>query len=455
MAEAVGATPQPVNPTMADAGRQKGILRRALRNTGLLLSGKVGSALMQLATLALAARGLGLVEFGLLSMLLAQVQLLTGLAAFQSNQATVRYGVRHIETGNAAAFQALAKAGTLLDLGAALVAMIAALALAPVLGDYLHWDARVIFAAQLIAPYSFANAISTPRGMLRIFGRFDLITKQMLITPALGLVGVLAAFLLHASLEAYLLAWLVSGLIGGAAGLWLGWREAARRGLLTGINGSLRGLSRENEGIWYFSLITNLYSSVSLIPGHLSTFLVGAVLGPAEAGLFKVAREVGAALSRPVLLLNQTVYPDVARLVVAREWDRLKRVFVRAGALAVAVNGAATLLIVLVGKWLILSLFGPAYLPGLPVLIMISAATTLSVSMFATEPVMHGLGRPTRPLVIAVLANLAFLALLLWRLPLDGLIGAGWAYVVSSLITTVLSFALVWTTWKSLQRSAP
>jgi len=169
-----------------------------------------------------------------------------------------------------------------------------------------------------------------------------------------------------------------------------------------------------------------------------------------------VAREIGAALSRPVLLLNQTVYPDVARFVVAREWARLKRLYVRAGMLAVAVNGAATLLIVLMGKWLIFSLFGPAYLAGLPVLIMISVATTISVSVFATEPVMHALGRPTPPLVIAVAANLVFLALLLWRVPLDGLVGAGWAYLAAGLITTVLSIALVWVTWKSLaDRDAP
>lgn len=435
---------------MPDVKRPAGVLRRALRNTGMLLSGKVGSAVMQLATLALAARGLGLAEFGLLSMLLAQVQLLTGLAAFQSNQATVRYGVRHIETGNAAAFQALAKAGTLLDLGAALLAMLAAMVLAPIVGAHLNWDARVVLAAQLIAPYSFANAISTPRGMLRVFGRFDLITKQMLITPALGLAGVFVAFVLDAPLEAYLAVWLAAGLAGGAVGGWLGWREAGKRGLLVGMNGSMRGLSRDNPGIWLFSVITNLNSSVTLIPGHLSIFLVGALLSPAEAGLFKVAREIGAALSRPVLLLNQTVYPDVARFVVAREWARLKRLFVRAGMLAVAVNGAATLLILLVGKWLILSLFGPAYLAGLPVLIMISMATTISVSVFATEPTMHALGRPTQPLVIAIIANLAFLALLLWRVPLDGLVGAGWAYLAAGVITTVLSIALIGVTWKSL-----
>ena len=119
---------------MMSARREKGpsgILRRALANAGLLLTGKVAAGVMQLATFALAARGLGLVEFGLFSMLLAQIQLLTGLAAFQSNQAVIRYGVDHLRDGNVAAFQSLVKAGTILDFGAALIAMMAALLLAP------------------------------------------------------------------------------------------------------------------------------------------------------------------------------------------------------------------------------------------------------------------------------------------------------------------------------------
>ena len=436
-------------PTLTPVKRPGGILRRALGNAGLLLGGKAGGALMQLAALALAAHGLGVVEFGYFSMLLALVQLLAGLAAFQSSSATVRYGVHHVESGNVGAFQSLIKAGTLLDVSAAAAATLATIVLAPAIGRHLAWEPRIVTAAQWIAPLAFANAIATSRGMLRLFGRFDLLARQLLVTPAARLAGIAVAFAAGASLPGYLMAWLVAGLLGAAVGAWFAWREAGRRDLLAGISGSLKGLSRENEGIWKFMMITNLNSSVGLIPGHLSTFLVGAMLGPAEAGLFKVAREVGAALARPVDLLNQSVYPDIARLVVSREWARLKRTIFRAGLIATVVSGAATLLMLAVGHLLIAAVFGAEFLPGLPVLILISVATTLSVSVFAAEPMMNALGRPGGPLITSLIANLAFLALLLWRLPRDGLIGAGWAYVAAAAITTVLSCALGWATWKA------
>ena len=65
--------------------KPRGVLRRALKNAWLLSGGKLMAGLMQLATFALAARGLGLSYFGLFSMLLAQVQIVIELASTASS----------------------------------------------------------------------------------------------------------------------------------------------------------------------------------------------------------------------------------------------------------------------------------------------------------------------------------------------------------------------------------
>ena len=61
---------------------------------------------VQLATFAIAARALGISEFGYFSVMLAQIQLLITVATFQSNQAIVRYGVIHLGNDDRPAFQA-------------------------------------------------------------------------------------------------------------------------------------------------------------------------------------------------------------------------------------------------------------------------------------------------------------------------------------------------------------
>jgi O-antigen/teichoic acid export membrane protein len=409
---------------------QSGILRRAMGNAGMLLSGKATAGVMQLGTFALAARGLGITDFGFFSILIAQVMLLTGLAAFDSNQAIIRYGVHHLGSHNAQGFQALIKAGTLLDMGAATLATLAAVILAPVVGRQLGWSEQIIFYAQIIAPLAYGNAISTPKGMLRLFGRFDLLTGHAVVTPAARLVGTAAACAMGASLGRYLMVWLAAGWIGAAVAIWLAWREAQRRDLLHGLKPSLTGLARENAGVWRFSIFSNLHYSIALIPTQLSTLLVGAILGPAAAGLFKVAREVGTGLMKPVELVNQALYPDLARLVATQHWSRLGRAAVRAGLIAGGVGLVVTLLVLLMGRPLLMAVFGKEFGDAAPLLALLSCATMVRVLAFAADPIMYALDRPSAPLSIAIVTNLIFVAMLVWRLPVDGLIGAGWSYLV-------------------------
>jgi len=424
---------------MTEASSSRGVLRRALQNAGLLLTGKAAAGFFQLCSFALAARGLGLAEFGNFSIVLAQVQLLTGIAAFQSSQAVVRYGVVHLKSGNRRAFQAMVKAGTLLDLGAALIAMMATIAVAPLIGSRMGWDSELIRMAQIVSLLALTNAIATPKGMLRLFGRFDLLTQHSVVTPLARMVGVAACFAAGSSLWAYLAVWIAGGLLGAIVAVWLGWREARRRGLLEGMDASVRHISRDNHGIWGFSIVANLHSSLALIPTHLATLLVGAFLSPAAAGLYKIAQEVGAGLAKPVELLNQSVYPDVARLVSGGEWRRLTRTVIHAGLIAAGASGLITLLMTVAGRPVVAAVFGADYLAALPVMLLILAAITIGVLVFAVDAALYGLGRPSRSLLITLVANVVFAGTLVWRLPIDGVIGAGWAYLAASVVTLALS----------------
>ncbi len=425
-------------------GPSGGILRRAVRNAGMLLGGKSIAGAMQLGTFALAARGLGVHDFGIFSVVAAQVMLLTGLAAFDSNQAVIRYGVPHLHAEDRAGLQALFKAGTLLDIGAATFAALAAVALSPVLGHRLAWGPHLVLLAQLTAPLSYANAISTQKGVLRLLGRFDLLTTHAVVTPGLRLCFFAGLWATHATLGWYIAAWLIAGWAGAAVAFWFAWREARRRGLLAGMDASLGGLARANVGVWRFSILSNLNSSVQLIPTYLSILLVAWLLGPAAAGVFRVAREVGTGMLKPVDLVNQALYPDMTRLVAVRNWGRLIRAAVRAGLAAAATGAALTLLILLAGEQIVRLVFGPAFLAAIPILIAIGIATTIRVLAFAADPMMYALGRPEVPLLLSVTSAALFVAIMLWRLPLDGLPGAGWAFIGMGVLGSILSALAAW-----------
>ena len=94
----------------------------------------------------------------------------------------------------------------------------------------------------------------------------------------------------------------------------LGCRELARQGLLRGMDWSVAGLAAPHPGLWRFVWTANLYTSLSAASGHLITLLVGWLLGPTAAGLFKIASQFASVLVVPGTLLKRTIYPELAKL---------------------------------------------------------------------------------------------------------------------------------------------
>jgi O-antigen/teichoic acid export membrane protein len=167
--------------------------------------------------------------------------------------------------------------------------------------------------------------------------------------------------------------------------------------------------------------------------------LVASLLGPAAAGIFRIAREVGTGMIKPADLVAQALYPDMARLVAARNWRRLKRAAVGAGLAAAATGAAVTLLIVIAGDALVNLIFGHDFVPAVPILIAMALATSIRMLAFAADPVMYALGRPSVPLAVSTASAGLFVAIMVWRLPIDGLTGAGWAFLAMGVLGCLLS----------------
>jgi O-antigen/teichoic acid export membrane protein len=142
---------------------------------------------------------------------------------------------------------------------------------------------------------------------------------------------------------------------------------------------------------------------------------------------------------KPVDLVAQALYPDMARLVAARNWRRLTRSAVGAGLAAGATGIAVTLLILVAGDALVQLIFGRDFIPAVPILIAMGLATSIRMLAFAADPVMYALGRPAVPLAVSTASAGLFVAIMVWRLPLDGLAGAGWAFLAMGVLGCLLS----------------
>jgi O-antigen/teichoic acid export membrane protein len=405
----------------------------------MLLTGKAAAGLMQLATFAIAARSLGLTEFGTLSVMLAGMQLLIVLATFQSNQAIVRYGVLHLNSGDRQAFQTLIKLGMLLDIAAAAAASAAAFLLAPIVAEQAGWTAAQTDAWRLLGLLPLTIALATPKGMLRLFGRFDLLARHVAVTPFARLAGAVALATAGGGLLGWIIMWLIAGAAGVLVAFWFAFREARRRELLAAFSLSPRRVWKGNPGVVRFAFISNVHSSLVFLPGHIATFSVGLVLGPQSAGLMKVAQELGSGLAKPIDLVNQTVYPDIARLAAEGAWQRVRKVVRRAGAMAAGISTLITLALIVGGHLLIRLVFGAEFEDAYLLLVLISVATTLMVSVFAVDPTLYAVGKPSRPLVTAAASNVLFVIVMFASFGPLGLLAPGAAWLAAAVTTIVLA----------------
>ena len=379
------------------------VLRRTLRNAGLLGAGKAVGALLHLATLALTVRLLGPYAFGLLILVRSYAQAASGLAKFQSWQALIRFGAARAERGDSAGLRDLSAFTLILDAASGLIALIAAVALAPVIGGALGIAPDAIWLAQLYCLAIPLMTSATPTGLLRLFGRFDLLSGQSVATPGIRLAGIGLAAALGAPLWAYVLAWLASDLIGELLLWFAGWRELRRRGLAEGPRPSPRRAVRDNPGIARFTLAANLGATLNQAVAPLLTLLVGSLLGPAAAGLYRLLQILVDTASAPAEIVMRSLFPEAARLR-DRDPAHFRSLIVRTLALASLTGLAFGLVAALAGPALLIVAMGSVDQDIGPAVRILAIGMVPMIAAYPLETALLAIGAAGRLLVVRALA---------------------------------------------------
>lgn len=322
----------------------------------------------------------------------------------------------------------------------------------PVLLIRLGIDEQTAFARkpdhQLAALYCTlipSMASSTPTGILRAVDRFDLIAVQQATKPFLRAAGSVVAWYFDFGFAGFVIAWYVSNLVGGTMYWWFAARELRRRNIHNAFKLNLFESARYIKGAWSFVWSTNIAHSIWSARNSCSTVLVGIVLGPAAAGLFKIAMTFFDAAGTPAGLLGKSFYPEVMRLDprTTRPW----LLGVKSGLLAGGIGILVALAVLIVGKPLISLVFGVKYLEAYDLIQVMLGAIVISMLGFPQESLLLMAGKQRAFLVAQTIASIGYIVLLFMFCHLFGVLGAAFAYfggqcldVALSLIPTLKAF---------------
>ena len=394
-------------------------LRSLLRNSSYLGVSKAVAALCGIATLAFAGRGLGVVMFGTLILITSYAKAVSGIAKFQSWQLIVRYGGHGIAHGDPDHFKVATGFALSLDLLSGVGGMLIGAALLPLIGSWVGIRSDYLWLALVYCTLLPTMASATPTGVLRVLDRFDLISWSGTAQPVSRAILAGAAFAAGASFPVYVAVWYVTELFDDLLLWFLGWRELRRTGHLEGIRPTLRPTTL--PGAWRFAIDVNLTASIETVWGPIGRLVVGGLLGPAGAGLFRVASELADGAQKPADLLARAFYPEVVRmdLTSSKPWKLMLRGSVLIGGVALL----AILVLLLGGKPLMVVLFGRAFLGAYVPLMILMAISFIGIFSFALSPMLYALGRSDGPLKAKLLGSVIFFATiapLSWALNVAG-----------------------------------
>ena len=405
------------------------LLRRVLANTGVLIGGRGVNAVLSLGYLAVAARALGVREVGVLILINAFAQLVAEVVKFNSWQTLLHYGARPFTEGDRPGFQRIMRFTLFLDLASSLAGAAIAVSVALTLGELLGWRASESPLAALYGLSVLAMAPATPTGVLRLIDRFDLMAFQAPLSSAVRLLGSLGLWATGAaSLAGFLAVWAAGTLVAFVYLAACCWSQLHKRGMIKAFAWS-GPLSEELPGAWRFAWATNLSTSLDAAFTHAVTLVVGAVLGPAPAALWRIGRQVADAIAKPARLLIPALYPELARLHAQGDEGGMRRLALQVGLVGGAAGALMLAVTAVAGRPLLGLVMGPSFEAAASLMTLQVAAAVIAVLAIPLEPMLVSLGRPGDALKVRAVVAAILLAVLPPSLGAFGIPAAGWGLI--------------------------
>lgn len=417
-------------------GAQGGMGRRVARNVGWLFASRGLAAVLSLAYLAIAARSLGVTDFGRFALIVGAAQVIATLVAFDTWQIIVQFGARHLRNGDERGLAALLRGCAALDAaGAALGIVLAALILG-VWGDGLGISSTLHRATLIFTAAQLLSIRSMPVGILRLRDRYRVAAALDSVTPVARFVGAVVAATVHPTVQAFLAAW-------GAAEVLTAltyWTATGRMGFLRGLTErgvTPRAIVRDNPGIVRFAIGSNLISSLNLSSKQLPLLLAGATIGTAAAGAYRMSSQLAQGLTKVSQLTARAYFPEVARAAGADGLESVGLMFRRSFTIAAAAGAVLFGLIALLGPS-ILAIMGPGFVSAYPLLLWLAAAGCVDLMTVAFEPPLIVAHRAGRVMAVRLLGACAMVSLALLLGQRLGTIGIGIGVLANSALVALL-----------------
>ena len=216
-------------------------------------------------------------------------------------------------------------------------------------------------------------------------------------------------------------------------------RAARRSGPRGGIRRPTRQISRE---FWSFAAPRALSRVFSVVLQRFDILLVGALRGLEDAAVYTVASRFLIVGLMFVQAIQQVMAPKISELLAREDTERATVMYRTTTAWLTAVSWPMYLMSAVFAE-VLLSVFGPGYARGEPVVVILCLTMLVATSCGPVDTVLLMGGRSSLSLINTGLALAVNIGLDLWLVPRYGITGAALGWMAAILVNNLLPLAEV------------
>lgn len=401
------------------------LIRRVVLNSGYLFSATGISAGLSMLQSILAARLLGVTEFGILGTITVFVTVVNKFASFRMSELVIKYVGQYTVQGDRQRAAAVFKAAGITETLTSLFAFGLIYLLAPLGARYFAKDASTTDWFILYSLIVLANFMAeSATGLMQIFDRYRTIAVinvgQSLVTLSLiSLAYVYQGGLLQVVL-AYMTGKIVGALALALAALW----EAGKQWGRGWWRASVLSLREHFRELVHFGVSTNISATINLVNKDGELLWVSALSSPTDAGYYKLALSLANLVQLPLSPLPQATYPELAREAAGSRWANFRYVLRQGSRMALAYSTASGLVLLLFGPILIRYIYTPEFLPAYPAVLILLVGLLVANTFYWNRIALLALGCPDYPAKVNLAAAGLKIAGILWLVPRLGYIGS-------------------------------
>lgn len=409
---------------------------KPLRNAGWLGLGRAVQVPCSLGAMAIASRILGAEGFGVVVLMHSLMLAIAGLAQFSSWKLISCYGADALHHQDRAGVARVLRFGLMLDgLSTAfvlLVLLLAAAALADLVSLPTSWQPPFRLYGVIAISLTGTN---TALGWLRLRGQFRHLAAYTALQPLIRLAGSLYCLMIPAGIGHFLLVWAAASLLSRCVLVAMALRSWQQFASSYEPAPETVAPLIDTRALWRFAMNTHLADTLKLSQSHLPALLVGSVLGPAAAGIFRVAEQLSGVLVKLTRkLFMPALLPELSHLAARGEQEASRVMTARLAVLGGVAGAVIVAVLALAGESLLALIAGPDFAESYAVMMWLATAGLVLALSFPLEPALLSSGKSLCVTTAHLLATLAYLAAFYPATERLGLEGAGITGLLQSLI---------------------